>query len=118
MKVKLYIHYCGHYGEDDQFLVLDARRRDSPMSGDPSDSDVCPRRDTSGLKKVVRQMQMKLKKQDKTIKRPHKFREQPQQLQQHSTFQEKVASLGDIQSHLIAGETLEILFESQSYYFI
>ena len=52
-------------------------------------------------------MQMKLKKQDKTIKRQHKlFRVQRRQ---HSTIQEKVASLEDIQSHLIAGEILEIL---------
>ena len=72
----------------------------------------------STVESLVLQFILNFKKQDKTIKRPHKFREQPQQLQQHSTFQEKVASLGDIQSHLIAGETLEILFESQSYYFI
>ena len=56
-----------------------------------------------------------MKKQDKLIHQQDKWIRE--QRQQHSQIQDKVASLED-QSQQIAGETLEILFESQSYYIL
>ena len=83
-------------------------------SGDSSDSDVIQHKDSSVLR-VVHKLQKKMKKQDKLIHQQDKWIRE--QRQQHSQIQDKVASLED-QSQQIAGETLEIPLESQSYYLL
>ena len=81
---------------------------DSPRSGVSPDPDVIQHEDSSVLR-VVRELQKQMGEQDRVIKQQAKWIQE--QRQQHSEIQVKVASLED-QSQQIAGETLEILFES------
>ena len=77
-------------------------------SGDSSDSDGI-QHGNSKVYRVVRKLRKKVKEQDKVIEQQVKWFQE--QHQQHSEIQDKVASL-EVQSQKIAGETLEILFES------